>query len=285
MSTDRETTHAVRSWLEDGVTRLPDRVLDAVLDQVPATPQRRPLWRAWRFPNVTNPVRYAIAAAAVLVVALIGYQFLPTSDIGAPPSAAPTASPSPAATVTPLLPLTDSLAAGTYRPYPDLDIRVDAPAGWSTCCENPAWIIHKNESALVFFEDYTELTVHQDPCNWKTGPSSEPRGAEAIANAIAAQDGSLMPAPEATTVGGRPAFHVRVAVPAEIDQETCDEGQYTWWAVPGGSRYAQGDDQIEDVYILDVDGRTLGFDLSHFPDTPAADVAAIEAILASVQIP
>ena len=28
MSTDRETTRAVRSWLDDGVTKLPDRVLD-----------------------------------------------------------------------------------------------------------------------------------------------------------------------------------------------------------------------------------------------------------------
>ena len=28
MSTDRETTRMVRSWLEEGVTALPDRVLD-----------------------------------------------------------------------------------------------------------------------------------------------------------------------------------------------------------------------------------------------------------------
>ena len=41
MSTDRDTTRIVRSWLEEGVTELPDRVLDAVLDQLPATPQRR----------------------------------------------------------------------------------------------------------------------------------------------------------------------------------------------------------------------------------------------------
>ena len=37
MSTDRDVTRIVRSWLEEGVTALPDRVLDAVLDQVPAT--------------------------------------------------------------------------------------------------------------------------------------------------------------------------------------------------------------------------------------------------------
>ena len=42
MSTDRDVTRIVRSWLEEGVTALPDRVLDAVLDQLPATPSAGP---------------------------------------------------------------------------------------------------------------------------------------------------------------------------------------------------------------------------------------------------
>jgi hypothetical protein len=108
MSTDRETTRIVRSWLEEGVTALPDRVLDAVLDQVPATPQRRPFWRAWRSPYMNNPVRYVVAAAAVLAVAVIGYQFLPgISGPGAPTtSMAPTTAPSPSPAV---------LARGTFK--------------------------------------------------------------------------------------------------------------------------------------------------------------------------
>ena len=43
MSTDRDVNRIVRSWLEEGVSALPDRVLDTVLDQLPATPQRRAL--------------------------------------------------------------------------------------------------------------------------------------------------------------------------------------------------------------------------------------------------
>ena len=54
MSTDRDVTRIVRSWLEEGATALPDRVLDVVLDQVPATPQRRPWWPAWRFADMNN---------------------------------------------------------------------------------------------------------------------------------------------------------------------------------------------------------------------------------------
>lgn len=32
MSTDRDVTRIVRSWLEEGATALPDRVLDGVID-------------------------------------------------------------------------------------------------------------------------------------------------------------------------------------------------------------------------------------------------------------
>ena len=49
MSADRETNRIVRAWLEEGVSALPDRVLDTVLDELPATPQRRASWPVRRF--------------------------------------------------------------------------------------------------------------------------------------------------------------------------------------------------------------------------------------------
>ena len=92
MSTDRETTRIVRSWLEEGVTALPDRVLDAVLDQVPATPQRRSWWPARRSNGMNTYLKLFAAAAAVLVVAVVGYQVLPR---GGGPGGQPTITPSP----------------------------------------------------------------------------------------------------------------------------------------------------------------------------------------------
>jgi hypothetical protein len=95
MSTDRETTRIVRSWLEEGVTRLPDRVLDAVLDQVPTTPQRRSGWSAWRFHRMNSYAKLAAAAAAVLLVAFVGYRLLPgNGGVGGPPTIAPSPTPS-----------------------------------------------------------------------------------------------------------------------------------------------------------------------------------------------
>lgn len=94
MSTDRETTRIVRSWLEEGVTALPDRVLDTVLDQVPATPQRRSWWPAWRSNSMNTYAKLIAAAAAVVLVAVVGYQFLPgTGGTGGQPSIAPSPSP------------------------------------------------------------------------------------------------------------------------------------------------------------------------------------------------
>ncbi len=101
MSTDRETTRVVRSWLDDGVTKLPDRVLDAVLDQVPSTPQRRSGWSAWRSYRMTTYIRLAAAVAAVALVAFVGYQLLPRSGgVGGQPTVAPSPTPSLLATGT-----------------------------------------------------------------------------------------------------------------------------------------------------------------------------------------
>ena len=67
MSAERDETRIVRSWLEEGVTVLPDRVLDAVLDQVPATPQRRA--GGWRggSPHEQRYTNRVVAAAAVVI--------------------------------------------------------------------------------------------------------------------------------------------------------------------------------------------------------------------------
>ena len=152
MTTDRETTRIVRSWLEEGVTALPDRVLDAVLDQVPATSQRRPWWPARTFREMNQASKLAVVAAAVIVVAIVGINLIPGSGVvgGPAPSRSPSRSPSPSPTPTPP-PTAESsgiaptileigstpLEAGTYTlgGFPVM-VTFDVPAGWSSCSEN-----------------------------------------------------------------------------------------------------------------------------------------------------
>ncbi len=128
MSTDRDVTRIVRSWLEDGATALPDRVLDSVLDQLPATSQRRAWWPAWRFREMNSALKLAIAAAAVVAVALVGINLLPRSEgvggssTSASPAPSPTASASPSLSRSPapspaLFPI-GPLTAGSHTIQP-----------------------------------------------------------------------------------------------------------------------------------------------------------------------
>jgi len=90
--------------MDEGVTELPDRLLDLVLDQIPATPQRRPPWLARRFPPMNTYTRLGLIAAAVLAVAIVGIGlFARPWDVGPPASASPLVTASPAAAVNPLV--------------------------------------------------------------------------------------------------------------------------------------------------------------------------------------
>ena len=66
MKPDRDATRIVRSWLENGVTQLPDRVLDDVLGEIPAIPQRRRPWGGATLPQLNRAAQVGLATAAVL---------------------------------------------------------------------------------------------------------------------------------------------------------------------------------------------------------------------------
>ena len=125
MITDPDVTRAVRSWLDEDADRLPERVLDAVLEQVPSTPQRRPWWPPRRLIDMTSKFQLAAVVATVALVAVVGLQLLPAiGGLGGPaptplPTASPTSSPGPSSTPMALEPImagvTKPLAPGTYR--------------------------------------------------------------------------------------------------------------------------------------------------------------------------
>ena len=200
MNPERDTTRIVRSWLENGVTDLPDRVLDPVLDQLPSTPQRRHRWQARRSPRMNATLKIVSAAAAVVVVGVIGLNLLPGSalpGVGAVATASP--SPSPTASASggsgavesvalragPLeagryhidLELQDSSASADGTPTPGGVARVtfDIPNGWTGF---EGWAINKagaGTSGELALAPLTIESIFLDPCHW-TG-DAERRGA------------------------------------------------------------------------------------------------------------
>jgi hypothetical protein len=144
MNAERDVTRIVRSWLEEGVTALPDRVLDTVLDQVPATPQRRPRWSPRRFAPMNRVFLTASAAAAVLVVVILGYNLLPRSGgVGTQPTVAPSPSTNPSPSPSPAAPPITGPIVGTWT------------TGETTCAQQLAAI----EAAGYSTEQMTSVGV------------------------------------------------------------------------------------------------------------------------------
>jgi len=78
MTTERDPrTRIVLSWLREDTHENAERVLLRALDEVDTTPQRRSRWPAWRTNRMNTYAKLIAAAAAVLVVAIGGYQLLP----------------------------------------------------------------------------------------------------------------------------------------------------------------------------------------------------------------
>ena len=68
MTDDRSIERAARSWLEDGPTQAPDRVVEAALLEINQTSQERDWHVPWRTQPMTQTIRLLAGAAAIAVV-------------------------------------------------------------------------------------------------------------------------------------------------------------------------------------------------------------------------
>jgi hypothetical protein len=166
MNPDRDFDRLLDQWFADGPLEVANRVVGQVADRIERQPQR-PAWRLlWRSP-MRPAITYGLAAAAVLVVALLGYNLLPkgasvggppttTTPASQPPSPAPTAAALPGVTIVdPALAGSDMPAAvlGTYSEgdWSALPVGDDRysweflPAGDQKCAE----LVHLTTSCIV----------------------------------------------------------------------------------------------------------------------------------------
>jgi hypothetical protein len=296
MSSDRDITRIVRSWLEDGRNALPDRVLDSVLDQLPTTPQRRHSWQAWRNPIVSNTFKFMLAGAASLAVAAIGIglYFNQPGGIGPPaaspsPTVAPTLPPTPEPTPAAALPLPDDdLEPGTYMvDSPNFPVRItfDVPDGWSGAPGTKAASVWKSTAAAP---DYSLMvafwivdSVSADPCgtdemDWRVGPTVDD-----LATAIAGWPGFSVSGPTDVALGGYQGKLLEITVPDVA--EGCVGGDFDMWHSGGTIRGANEGNQSQ-LWILDVDGVRLVVETVDFPGSSDQDRAESLQILESIQI-
>ena len=139
MTLDRDFERIATAWLADGPTELSDRVLDAVVDEIHLTRQRRAARVPWRFPTMSIPARVAVLIAVGVLaiagaVALGGIGGLSRTN----PTTAPTAAPAlvaPSGQTAQIPPLTKTFTSprlGYSVKYPDAWTTKPATVLWST---------------------------------------------------------------------------------------------------------------------------------------------------------
>lgn len=285
MTADRDLTRIVRSFLRTDEHESADRVLETVLARLDTTPQRRSWWPSRRFAHVNNITRVVIAAAAILAIAFVGYQMLPrTGGVGGTPTEAPTPTPRP---TYPALNGQRALA-GRYTLGAGLKSRVTAevPGGWTTDTD---WVFigPKGNSAPdgMAVRFYPVENAFKNPRSIADGVFDPPIGPTAAELAAAIVGDPSWAATQAAdvTLDGRSAKHLQFAVPATSGLGT--DGQFDMFGLAGSPDiwgFASG--QIFDLYIVDVGSERVVIDAFHYPGTSAADVAAQQAVINSIQL-
>ncbi len=260
-------------------TPLPNEVRDAIRAQLPSIQQRPAWWPGWRFPQMNTIAKLALGGATVVAAAVVGIRFLlpGTVELGAPDSA-PTPTPTPAALSG------DELEAGAYRVITDgvAATTVTVPDGWFNVGD---FGVGKNSgsdglTAVLVWPPEDLANVYQDACQWQDGQTPVGPTVEDLAIALDNQaqhgDGS----PIDVSIDGFSGKMIELTVPSDIDFADCDGGEFRTW----DGRFHQGPGQVDEVYILDVEGQRLVIVTHFLPGTPEADQAERQAIMDSIQI-
>ena len=293
MSAERDMTRIVRSWLRVDEHESADRVLDNVFALLDATPQRPAWWPARRIADMNTFAKFAMAAAAVLVVALVGYNLLPSDPgIGGTASVPPSPSPSPSAaeSLSPS-PSPSELAffpSGPISPGRHAMVRsgksfsVDMPgSGWFS---NGDYRIYtgSGQAAFIFWTD-APTNIYADPCTKE--PVDPPVGdtpAE-LAAAISSIPGTeLVGGPSDVTIGGHPAKLVSIRIRDDI---ACAPGEFFLWYAqePANGRWPDALGDTINVWIIDVDGTNVWIDGSAGRSTAPTLQGEMRQIVDSIQ--
>ena len=295
MNGNTDFDRIAQSWLQDGPTEMPDRSLQAALDEVHVTSQQR-FGAARRTFNMNgNAFRLAAGAAVGLLIFVAGGIYLGNNSSGGV-GGTPAATPSPTSTPAPL-PSEGVIQPGRYR-LGSKEVSVPAtmsitvPSGWSA-----GGAITKNygsEDAADAGPALGEWQISNrfnDACTDHTlfEPAPGP-GIDELLATLASQPGIEAGPITDVTVFGYRGKSVELTVATDIATCPVDSGNdplsgFWLWASPDGDRrYVQGSDEMDRIYAVDVDGTRFTFFARIPARTTAADRAELQAVIDSIGI-
>lgn len=299
-ASDRDVSRAIRSWLHEDRHEDASRLAGAVLTHVETIPQRRATWWPTRRTPIMNKIAgFGLAAAAVVVVLVVGAQlFGSPSNVGSGDE--PTPTPVPTATVEPtpqgLLP---EGPHNLWRRDLGVTINVTIPAaGWFG--EPEEGILTKNDNAdapdgagLIVFAQTNDLLVglgdiyvYGDPCSWEsTKPDGPVSTVDEAISALADQASRNASTPEDVTLDGHTGKRITLQVPDDVVFSDCDRGEFrTLVEGDDSARYHQDPGQIDLLWVLDVNGELVIFDVAYYEGTPESVLDELGAIVESATL-
>lgn len=314
MNERRDPDRLIHHFLSEGSEQLHDQVYDAVRAQIEQQRQRAVIG-PWRMPDMNKFTPIALGIAAVAVVLVVGTQLLGApapGGVGGAPSAEPTATVAPTSAPTsdtaPRATPWVGIAKGPFAVTATTD-----PVQVTLDIASPGWFelpglnaVSKDDDSLDPPETVgaallawvwpagTGFNVYEDPCQWLTTiPETPATTPDEIALAFGAQASTEATAPVDVTVGGFAGKAIRLTVPMSFDLPNasreekfgdCDEDAFAFYGIAGETghtRNAQGAGQIDELWILDVDGAIVIIDAAYSPATPPSLVEELRALAAS----
>jgi len=284
MDSERDVTRIVRSWLREDGHESADRILDDVLALLDTNTQHLSWWQARRIAGVRNLTTLAIAAAAVVVVAVVGINLLPSfGGVGGP--AAPTSAPSdaPAARGTPGPDSWSEIEPGNHViATPQMRIHLTMPAGWKG-----------DETGIGLFPGVWTGSLYLAPATYEVSyVLTDVCAAEAdidliavgptvddLTTALVNQTGIQRSGPTDVTLGGYPARKFVLNL-----LPSCPTRDGLW--ADASRTYGLGlrHGETGTVYVVDVNGSRLIITSSAMNGASSEHVAQLEAIAASIEI-
>ena len=314
MTASRDPDRLIRAFLTEGDETLHDRVYDVVRAEIEQKPQRAG-FGPWRTPIMNKFVGFGLVAAAVVAAVLIGVQLLgsPGGGLGGPADE-PTPTPEASAAEPTAEPSQSSSAWAGLPEGPFVVTGADDPVQTTVSIASPGWYSLSDFDAVGRDDDGldppqsvggvllawawpagTEFNVFGDPCQWTTTiPDTPATTPDEIAAGFAAQAQTDATEPVDVTVGGYAGKAVTLHTPMsyEVPGATreeefgdCDQETFAFYGVVGDEvsheRNSQGPGQIDELWILDVEGSILILDAAYGPATPADLVEELRNLVES----
>jgi hypothetical protein len=294
MTRDDDFIGQLEGYLDEyeGLTPLPVAVRDAIRAELPTTRQSRPLGGLLgrSFVMNSNLVRFGIAAAAVVLVALLGFGFLPWSNIGGPMA---TPEPTPSSILLRPADVGRLLGATTYRvaePFGE-QFTITLPGEWSLSTLDQATVRLRAGSGLAFRDAYlaielienviADVCYNDEPMD-PAGPSTVDGYVAALTNVVNFTAGPVSVIRFGGYVG---KTFILTNTVDHVTVRDCDDGAFHLWTIRGGGvgEILYGGGTTQQISVIDVAGTTVLIHGQILPTASAPMKAEIQGIIESIR--